>query len=78
MLQALIRVKATGYGGLVMCLLVVYCFVVSFTLRLLMCLLVQHANRWRYVSFWWDVHGLHVGDTSFRMLGTHLFFSVLP
>ena len=38
-----------------------------FVLRLFMFLLVQHDSSWscwRYVSFWWDVHRLHVGDMS--------------
>jgi hypothetical protein len=35
-----------------------------FVLRLLRCLLVQYYSRWRHVSFWWDVHMLHVGDMS--------------
>ena len=35
-----------------------------FILRLLMCLLTQHDNRWRHVSFWWDAHRLHAGDMS--------------
>jgi hypothetical protein len=35
-----------------------------FVLRLCMCLLMQHDSRWRHISLWWDVHGLHVGDRS--------------
>ena len=33
-------------------------------LRLFMCLSVQHDSRWRHVSFWRDMHMLHVGNTS--------------
>jgi hypothetical protein len=29
-----------------------------------MCLFVQHDSKWRHVSFWRDVHRLHVGDMS--------------
>ena len=36
----------------------------QFVLRLFMCLLVQHDSRWMHVSFWWDMHKLHVGDMS--------------
>ena len=36
----------------------------QFVLRLFMRLLVQHDNWWTYISFWWDVHRLHVGDMS--------------
>ena len=35
-----------------------------FALRLFMCLFVQHDSRWKHVSFWRDVHRLHVGDMS--------------
>ena len=35
-----------------------------FVLKFFMCLLVQFDSRWRHVSFWWDVHRLHVGDMS--------------
>ena len=63
MLPALIRLKQ-HVGGLVVCSLVRAFFVVSIFLRLFMCLLVQHDSRWRHVSFWRDVHRLHVGDMS--------------
>ena len=33
-----------------------------FVFRLFMCLLMQHDNRWRHVSFLWDVRKVHVGD----------------
>ena len=41
-------------------------------LELFTCLLMQHD---RHVSFWWNVHRLHVGDMS---LFEDVFFSVVP
>jgi hypothetical protein len=37
----------------------------QFALKLFMCLFVHHDRRWRHVSFWRDVHRLHVGDMSY-------------
>ena len=64
-LRALIRVKqrVVGWASSVFAsaCIALLCW---FVLRLFMCLLVQHDSRWRHVSFWWDVHRLHVGDMS--------------
>jgi hypothetical protein len=34
----------------------------QFVLKLFMCLLVRRDSKWRHVSFWWDMHRLHVGN----------------
>ena len=43
-----------------MCSLVRVLLFVSICPRLFMCLLMQHDSWWRHVSFWWEVHRLHV------------------
>ena len=74
MLRALIKVKqwVVGWASIVF---VSACIALlcRFVLRLFMFLLMQHDSRWRHVSFWWDVHKLHVEGLSYlRIFGSSL------
>ena len=65
MLPTLIRVEQS-VGGWASSVFASACttLLCQFVLRLFMFLFVQHDSRWRHVSFWWDLHRLHVGDMS--------------
>ena len=58
-----------------MCLLVrVLLYCIDMCLIFYIDLLMQHDNTWCHVSFWWDVHRLHVRN----MFCLRMCFLVVP
>jgi hypothetical protein len=76
-LHVLIRVmhRILGWARSVFACVRVCCLLCRFVLRLFMCSFFQHDSRWRHVSFWRDVHELHVGDMSCLKMCS---FTVVP
>ena len=76
MLPMLIKVKQQNVGWASSVFVnVCIALLCRFVLRLSMWLVVLHDSRWRHVSFWWNVHRLHVGDMSCLWMS---FFWVVP